>query len=240
MERLEPEQPSAENIPPVEQVTEQLAELVAKIEAKYQASHERGEGDMQQAVGESGLPPEAVAEAAQETNVRERLTQNSEEHYTLAEETVASIRAVVELLAEDLPPAERRQMLEAVGASHVGFGAFYDTYRLGESHVVLKDLKLNYLFGSREAVSMMARHSLETERVKEYFGEMVPESAFVIFPEHEQRVAEEKEFKPIGDCKPTTLAAMCRARSAGAWIGCSGKRGRPWKRLGWCGKKAWG
>lgn len=191
-------QESAEQVPPLDHVAEQLQTLVKGIEQRRRTSYEQGQATFM-AIQQEALPSmgeAALIEIEQTTGVQERLDQNNVEQQRLAEKTVASVRAVIDLLAGDLPPLERQQLLESTASERVGFGAFYNTYRVGkesEAKLVVKDLKLNYLFGSQEAARIIAGHAVEAERVQTFFGDMVPKAAFVVFPEHQEEFAKAKK-----------------------------------------------
>ena len=137
---------------------------------------------------QSGLSLEELAELEKRQYVHERLVQNYWEGELLAEHTLQAIQVMVDLLAEELPPDQKEQIFQAVGLQEkIGFGAFYNTHPLGETGLVVKEIRLNYLFDMPQAVQMLARHELEARRLREYFYEMIPNFQFVV-PEDQKEV----------------------------------------------------
>jgi hypothetical protein len=201
--KREPEKPEEEET--LEGIVEEVSAEAEQIRQAPETLIQETDAAVQKIIEGSGLSPAEIETAERETQLKERLGQNDWQLQRITRKTLDSIQALVELLAEEGISEEERNALFAkfgVAKEPFGRGAFYNVYELGDTGLALKELKLNYLFGPEEAVKMLARHEIEAERIREYFGEeFVPEFCFVYPDKHRAVFEKEKAQKGMEKAK---------------------------------------
>jgi len=191
---VQPDQTEEEKLK-LEEGTEELLDACSDIQKEAESVINSGSENLKLTEARAqvdGLTGEQIESVRKDTYVQEQLAQNADSIRQLAEETITKIRSLVEILNDNLSEEEIERIMESHGINPdiIGSGAFYDTFKVGESEEVLKVLKLNYLFNQKQAVRMLARHDFEARRLRENFGDKFVAQAIFICPE---------ELKPVYD-----------------------------------------
>lgn len=180
---------------------EKARSIVGGIRAEAEKAFSRTDEKQKKLESASGLSQIEIEGARRRTHIQERITQQKDQYKRLEQQTLEKIQAAVDLLSDKLSPEDRAAVLKDIGVGEkIGAGAFYDAHALENNDKVWKDLKLNYLFGKKDAVRMLARHEIEAERMRKYFGDMVPDFAFV-YPEGMKEVFDKEKSKMAGGGK---------------------------------------
>lgn len=160
-------------------------ETVKEIRIEAEKTILEGRKELKEIEQESGLSKEQIEKASADFHLAQQMTENEGAINQLAEKTLEKVRVLVEILADDISPAEIDKIMADYGIKleAIGQGAFYDTFEIEGTDEVLKVLKLNYLFSQEQAARILARHAHEARRFKKYFGdEFIPPTVF-IYPE---------------------------------------------------------